>query len=69
LIQINIGRTEPPPDPSRSDSDDALRDWFTDVEHFSKEWIADLYELLFELDAALGQTPDPGQRPCFRRRW
>jgi hypothetical protein len=39
-----------------SGSISALRDWFTDVERFSKEWIANVHELLVELDAAHGQT-------------
>jgi len=43
-----------------SGSISALRDWFTDVERFSKEWIANVHELLVELDAAQGQQADPG---------
>jgi hypothetical protein len=43
-----------------SGSISALRDWLTDVERFSKEWIADVHELLAELDAARGQAASPG---------
>jgi hypothetical protein len=39
-----------------SGSISALRDWFTDVERFSKEWITNVNELLGELDAAHAQS-------------
>ena len=34
----------------------ALRDWLTDAQRFSEDWIATVRELLVELDAARGQT-------------
>jgi hypothetical protein len=35
----------------------ALCDWFTDVERFSTDWIANIQELLVELDRVHGQSP------------
>jgi hypothetical protein len=37
----------------------ALRNWLTDVERFSKEWIANVHELLVELDVAHVQRTNP----------
>jgi len=34
----------------------ALRNWFTDVERFSADWIASVYEVLVELDRVQGQS-------------
>jgi hypothetical protein len=34
----------------------ALRNWFTDVERFSTDWIASVYEVLVELDRVQGQS-------------
>jgi hypothetical protein len=34
----------------------ALRNWFTDVERFSTDWIASVHEVLVELDRVHGQS-------------
>jgi hypothetical protein len=38
-----------------SGSISALRDWFSDVDRFSTDWIANVHELLIELDREHGQ--------------
>jgi hypothetical protein len=39
-----------------SGSISALRNWFTDVERFSRDWIANVHELLAELDRVHEQS-------------
>jgi hypothetical protein len=40
-----------------SGSISALLDWLTDIERFSTDWIANVHELLLELDRVYGQSP------------
>ena len=45
----------------------ALCNWFTEVERFSTDWIANVHELLVELDRVHGQSREARQRSASKK--